>query len=184
MVSIPRMLDHRLQWPPQQNQKGQESAETSDKFPELAAFEGIELQLSPVEVHHAVGIGKRYHAALLRIFLFVRKSYPPLSSHGALRLATKMMNETIGPERLVPSLLVFGVISSFPVINKPPRSHNELQQLLWHQQEHEWQQSRKHCVFLKHSDLNCHLLQNSISKEVTKIKYIWKWNAYGMVLPK
>lgn len=42
-----------------------------------------------------------------------------------MRLASKGMNDTIRPERLVPSLLVFVVILSLPVINKPLPTQTE-----------------------------------------------------------
>lgn len=48
----------------------------------------------------------------------VRKSYSKLGERLALRLSIKAMNDTMDPEGLVPSLLVFGVVLSIPVINK------------------------------------------------------------------
>lgn len=42
-----------------------------------------------------------------------------------LRLSIKAINDTMGPEVLVPSFLVFGVIPSLPVINKPLPNQGE-----------------------------------------------------------
>jgi hypothetical protein len=40
--------------------------------------------------------------------------YPELDSNIVLRLCINAMNDTMGPEGLVPSLLVFGVLPRFP----------------------------------------------------------------------
>lgn len=40
--------------------------------------------------------------------------FPNLDQHMARRLSVKAMNDTLGPEGLVPSLLVFGVLPRFP----------------------------------------------------------------------
>lgn len=77
-----------------------------------------ELQLSAVEAHNAIGVGERYHAPPRRIYLAVRNSYPKLRERLGLCLSIKSMNDTMGPEGLVPSLLLFVVIPSLPVINK------------------------------------------------------------------
>lgn len=104
---------------------GWESAVTSGIFQYLAGVNSIELQLSPIEVQNGVSGGERYHYALRRIFPVIKWSHPTLSSHTELRLERKVMNVIMGPEGLVPSLLVCGVITSLPVINKPLPSHRE-----------------------------------------------------------
>lgn len=57
-----------------------------------------------------MGAGERYHYALWRIFSKVQWEHPGHSKEVILALATKAMNDTMGAEGLVPSLLVFGVI--------------------------------------------------------------------------
>lgn len=71
---------------------------------------GIDLQFSPVEAYKAIGIVERYHAPLSRIYSTVRSSYSRLSNNMILRFLLNATNDTMGPEGLVPLLLVFGVV--------------------------------------------------------------------------
>jgi len=84
---------------------------------------GIELSLSGVESHNSLGCGERYHAPLRRIFEKIKYAEPNIESRLALRLAIKAMNDTMNPEGLVPSLLVFGVYPRFPAVSTPLPSH-------------------------------------------------------------
>lgn len=78
---------------------------------------GTELQLSGVESHHLLGLGERYHAPLRQVYLKIRHEHPEVDKITALRLSVKALNDTMGPEGLVPSLLVFGVLPRFPSVN-------------------------------------------------------------------
>ncbi len=67
-----------------------------------------------VEAHNSLGSGERCHAPLRRIFLKIREEYPKIDKNIVLKLAVRAMNDTMGPEGLVPSYLVFGCIPRFP----------------------------------------------------------------------
>lgn len=56
----------------------------------------------------------------------LKTSYRTLSPNLILRLSVKGMSDTVDREDLMPSLLVFGVIPSLPVINKPVSSQKEI----------------------------------------------------------
>lgn len=71
-----------------------------------------------MEAHNAIGARERYHAPLRRIYLAMRKSYPRIGQKLALRLCIKAIYDIMGSKGLVPSLPVFSVIPSLPVINK------------------------------------------------------------------
>jgi hypothetical protein len=86
----------------------------SPRWKELTDATGIELILSGVESHNSIGPGERYHGPLRRIFQKVRYDYPNLNPDISLRLAVKAMNDTMNPEGLVPSYLVFGILPRFP----------------------------------------------------------------------
>lgn len=88
----------------------QESVFTGREFGDLAKDAGIEVQLSGVQSHNAIGIGERYHDPLRRIFLRICEDVPDLDHHVSLQIAVKAMNDTMGPEGLVPSMLVFGTL--------------------------------------------------------------------------
>jgi Reverse transcriptase (RNA-dependent DNA polymerase) len=93
---------------------------TSQEFRQHAAVFGIEIKVVPVEAHHSVGKIERYHASVRRVYLCVRADTPAsVSKHYVLQTAMKAINDTVGPEGLAPSLLVFG---AYPRINQldPP----------------------------------------------------------------
>ena len=95
----------------------QGSAFTSVRWQRLCDIVGTELQLSGVESHHSLGPGERYHAPLRQVYLKIRHERPTVDKETSLRLAVKALNDTMGPEGLVPSLLVFGVLPRFPAVN-------------------------------------------------------------------
>ena len=75
---------------------------------------GTDVQESVVEAHNSLLSGERYHAPLKRIFLKIRKEHPKMDKNIKLKLSVKAMNDTLGPEGLFPSYLVFGCIPRFP----------------------------------------------------------------------
>ena len=95
----------------------QESSIMSKGWEAMAAAHGIELQKSGVESHNSLGTGERYHQPLRRVFSVLRARRPNLDPEVLLRYAIKGINDTMGPEGLVPSLLVFGVVPSFPTVH-------------------------------------------------------------------
>lgn len=103
----------------------QESAFMSKEFITTAHSAGIELQISGVESHNAIGSGERYHAPLRRIYLKILEDYPHLDQDIALQLSVKSINDTMGPEGLVPSLLVFGQLPRFPPHSSTLLSHSD-----------------------------------------------------------
>lgn len=92
----------------------QGSAFTSVRWTRLCDNAGIECQESGIEHHNALGPGERYHDPLRRVFRKVKHEHPSLNNELALRLSVKAINDTMGPEALVPSLLVFGCLPRFP----------------------------------------------------------------------
>ncbi|KAF6807096.1 hypothetical protein CPLU01_15834 [Colletotrichum plurivorum] len=68
----------------------------------------IEVKIIPVEAHHSIGKVERYHAALRRAYDIIRKESPLTTRESALQSAVKAINDTAGPDGIVPTLLVFG----------------------------------------------------------------------------
>ena len=93
---------------------GQGSASTSVRWTNRAKAVGTDVQESSVEAHNSLGSGERFHALLSRIFLKIREEHPKMDESIMLKLATEAMNDTMGPERHVPSYLVFGGITRCP----------------------------------------------------------------------
>ena len=98
----------------------QDSIFTSREWAQLSLSAGIDVQLSGVESHNAIGV---YHAPLRQIYSKIRTDVPDIDATLALKLANKTMNDTMGPEGLVPSLLVFGLLPRFPPSSTPLLPH-------------------------------------------------------------
>jgi transposase InsO family protein len=81
---------------------------TSPRWHDILSLSGIKLELSTIQSHNSLSVGERYHEHLRRIYRKVRHYFPNLSESLALSLANKAMNDTMGPEELVPTLLGFG----------------------------------------------------------------------------
>ena len=71
----------------------------------------VAVETSGVESRISMGVGERYHDPLRRIYSKVLSCYPGHTNEVIPALANKGMNDTLGPEGLVPRLLVFGVVS-------------------------------------------------------------------------
>jgi len=108
---------------PEKVRVDQGSAFTSLRWTRLCDKVGIEVKESGIEHHNALGSGERYHDPLRRVFKKIRHETPELDRTIALRIAVKALNDTMGPEGLVPSLLVFGCLPRLTPVN----SHNPAQ---------------------------------------------------------
>ena len=85
------------------------SAFTSNEWKELAEENGVVVKLTGIQHHNGIGLCERYHGPLRTIFRRIRKECPDIDKDLALKSAVKAMNDTVGPEGLVPSLLAFGI---------------------------------------------------------------------------
>ena len=91
-----------------------------DSFMYIGAAHNIKIERTGVEAHSSLGIGERYHQPLRTTYRKMRTDHPNADKKLTLSMAVKAMNETLGPEGLVPSLLVFG---EYPEINLPGEPH-------------------------------------------------------------
>lgn len=95
----------------------QSSVFTSRFWDDVTALHGIELEILGIESHNSIGSGERYHAPLRLIFRVIHSKYLKLSCKVALCLALKASNDTMGPNGLAPSTLVYGIKPAYPVVN-------------------------------------------------------------------
>ena len=58
---------------------------------------------------------KRYYSPLRRIYCIITIELPDIGKDMALQMAFKVINNSIGPDGLIPTLLVFG---AYPYIVK------------------------------------------------------------------
>ena len=89
----------------------------SKKFQQLATSMTITTQSIPVEAHWSIGIVEQYHGVLCRTYKIIIDDLQGtrVTKEAALQIAVKAINDTAGPNGLVPTLLVFGAY---------PRMHN------------------------------------------------------------
>ena len=57
-----------------------------------------------------MGKGETYHSFLRRIYNIAKDEHPGVENELVLSMAVKALNDTAGPEGLVPTFLVFGVL--------------------------------------------------------------------------
>jgi hypothetical protein len=80
----------------------------SKEFKKYANTIGIRTKAVPVEAYNSVGIVERYYGLLRQIYQIIRVELPRVNKDIVLQMAFKALNNTAGPDRLVPTLLVFG----------------------------------------------------------------------------
>lgn len=102
-----------------------ETSFTYEKIRNNAKDLGITLQFSGIESHNAIGQGERCHYPLSRIFKITSEEHPLLKNPQILRVSAKPIYENTVPDDLVPSLLVFGVLPTFPWPNTKPLFQSE-----------------------------------------------------------
>lgn len=77
-----------------------------------------------MEIHNALGEDERYHAVVLcLVYNNIRAESPQIDEDLALVSAVKVINDTAGPARLVPTLLIFVFIARIPVSPKDLPDH-------------------------------------------------------------
>ena len=93
----------------------------SEEFRVDAKLAGMTINQVPVEAHWSIGKIERYHGPLRRAYEIIRAETQRSNASEAacLQMAVKAVNDTAGPNGLVPTLLVFG---AYPRITKdsPP----------------------------------------------------------------
>ena len=71
---------------------------------------GIRIKTVPVEAHNSIGLVERYHGPLRRVYqiIIAELNSSDITKDMALQMAFKAVNDSVGPNGLVPTLLVYG----------------------------------------------------------------------------
>jgi hypothetical protein len=81
----------------------------SIEFRQYARSMAIEVREVPVEAHNSIGKVERYHQPLRRAYEIIRDELQDgVNAETALQMAVKAVNDSAGPDGIVPTLLVFG----------------------------------------------------------------------------
>jgi hypothetical protein len=80
----------------------------------------IQYHQVPIEAHSAIGKIERYHAPLHRAYNIISAELgASVDRDMILQIAVKAINDTISPDRIMPTVLVFGTYPRI-TINSPP----------------------------------------------------------------
>lgn len=81
----------------------------------MAEESDIELLFTPTESYNSFGAGEKYHGPVGRAYTKRDMELPYIGRNIKPALAGNSMNDTYGPEVLIPSLMVFGVVPRMPL---------------------------------------------------------------------
>ncbi len=79
-----------------------------------------------IDAQSSLGIGERYHEPLRTNFRKMRIFYPDADKKVLLSLAVKAMKDTLGPEGLVSSSLIFGELPQIHTASETPKPRDTL----------------------------------------------------------
>jgi hypothetical protein len=82
----------------------------AEKFASSAMADGIQICEAPVESPETMSHCERYHGPLRVSFNRIKLELKDASDEDILQQAVKVVNDTVGPEGLTPTLLVYGSI--------------------------------------------------------------------------
>lgn len=95
---------------------------SAQEFRDNARMMNVEPIQKPVEAHNAIGQVERYHIPLKRAYQIISAEGLGLSKEMKLQMALKAINDTAGPNGLVPTVLVFGAYSRISNSHAPSAS--------------------------------------------------------------
>ncbi|OXV11340.1 hypothetical protein Egran_00899 [Elaphomyces granulatus] len=96
---------------------------TGQEFQQCATSMAISTKCVPVEAHQSIGIVERYHAPLRRAYSVISEELKAtgtgVNRDMVLQMAIKAVNDTAGPDGLIPTLLVFGAYPRMVELDPP-----------------------------------------------------------------
>lgn len=100
---------------------------TANEFQASSASMTIITKCVPVEAHNSMGLVERYHAPLRRAYSIISAELKEDGNSAVqksiiLQVAVKSVNDTAGPNGLVPTLLVFGTYPRMTYLDPPAPS--------------------------------------------------------------
>ena len=91
----------------------------SKEFKQYTTILGTATRSVPVKAHNLVGMVERYHGPLYRIYYIIIAELLDISKDIALQMAFKAINDSAGPNGLIPTLLVFRAYPRIVESNAP-----------------------------------------------------------------
>lgn len=94
----------------------------SKEFNNYATSMAISTKAVPVEAHWSIGLVEEAHGPLKRAYQIITEECPDIKKELALQMAVKAVNDTAGPDGLVPTLLVYGAYPRMSFTDPPAPS--------------------------------------------------------------
>lgn len=88
----------------------------SEYFSSNASLSQILIEAIPDESANSMTIVERYHQPIRRAFNTIRSEAPKTDAEFALQMAVKSINDSVRPDGLVPTVLVYGAL---PLLDLP-----------------------------------------------------------------
>ena len=79
----------------------------SKEFKQYTIIFGIVIRSIPIKAYNLIKMVECYYSPLRRIYHIITIELPDISKDIALQMAFKVINDFIGPDGLIPTLLVF-----------------------------------------------------------------------------
>ncbi len=79
-----------------------------EEFRQHASSLDIDIKEIPVKAYNSIGKVEQYHGPLRRVYDILTKELPTVNKEALLQTAVKAINDSAGPNGIVPTLLVFG----------------------------------------------------------------------------
>lgn len=80
----------------------------------------IETKPVLIEAQNTMGFVRRYQNAVLRAYNIIKTKAPESDTDAALKAAVKSVKDPVGPDGLVPTLLVYGILPRFGLPSEKP----------------------------------------------------------------
>lgn len=96
-------------------------------FASIGALSNVDVQRTGIESHNCLGLGERYHQPLRNTYRKLCIAYPDRDRQLLLSMSVKAINDTLGPDGLVPSALVFGEFPSAFTTSETPHPRATLE---------------------------------------------------------
>lgn len=73
-----------------------------------------------IESANSTSVVERYQALVRRAFLIIKYEAPDLDNEATVQMAVESVNDSVGPDGLLPTLLVFSSIPGFGPLSHSP----------------------------------------------------------------
>ena len=91
----------------------------SNEFAQMAVNVGTKVKIVPVEAYNSVGIVERYYSPVRRVYQIITSKVPSINKDVVLQIAFKAVNDSIGLDGLVPTLLVYRAYPRISELDSP-----------------------------------------------------------------